>query len=237
MSTIIRRPSFSFLDAFVAPGEFFANFERIRRFGPWVLTALLLLIASSYQLFYASMEESRILEQQLEKISHLSLSEQEAARDALEGNVGSTGMVVGTLVAIGHLVQVTALATFYLLGSWLMKFRSNQFSFNQWFNLVVWCQLPWFINYIVFVVLFLTSSSADLPLSLPQFAAIGQVFFSGLESTAYEQWAQSLNLFYLWVIFMLASALRRCFSISAPMAVLLAALPYVLVFGVWFVAI
>jgi hypothetical protein len=225
----------SFLDAFVAPGDFFANFSQVRRFGPVVLIGLLALIVGAHHFFYSSMDEAWLLEQQLEMVTGLSMAEQEVARNALRNHLSSAGMLAGALTAIGLLLQVIVLSAFYLFGVRLLCPDGDRMDFNSWFSLVAWCQLPWFVNYAVFTLLFLSSSSTDLPLSLPQFASVGQVFMTGLSGSEYAQWAQSLNLFYAWVIFMTAAALRQHLTVPLRQALVFAAAPYLLFFGGWLV--
>lgn len=226
-----------FLDAFVAPGDFFANFDRVRRLGPVVLVALLTLAVSAHYFFYSSLDQAWLLEQQLESVASLSMAEQEVARDALRSNLSSAGMLVGAMAAIGLLLQVLVLSAVYMLGVRLLWPEASRMDFNAWFSLVAWCQLPWFVNYAVFMLLYLSSSSPDLPLSLPQFASVGQVFMAGLNGTEYAQWAQSLNLFYAWVIFMTAAALHQRLSIPLRHAVVFAGAPFLLFFGGWLVVL
>lgn len=227
----------SLLDAFVAPGDFFANFSRVFRFGPVLLVGLLALVVSAHHFFYSSMDQAWLLEQQLERVTGLSMAEQEVARDALRRNLSSAGMLVGAMTAIGLLLQVVVLSAVYLLGARLLRPEADRMDFNAWFSLVAWCQLPWFVNYAVFILLFLSSSSPDLPLSLPQFASVGQLFMAGLSGTEYFQWAQSLNLFYAWVIFMTAAALHQRLAMPLRHAVVFAGAPYLLFFGGWLVVL
>ena len=66
------------------------------------------------------------------------------------------------------------------------------------------------------------------------FTDILQCLGLSIGDTLYN-WAETFNLFYLWSIAIAAIGLQKCVDISVSKSVMLAALPYIAVFGLWLV--
>src|SRR5690554_6496935 len=110
---------------------------------------------------------------------------------------------------------------------------SPELRFGQWFALTAWSAFPMiFLALSTFGMLALTSSRQlgqyDLsPLSL-------QSLFIGAEpGSSWASWGSSLTLISFWTIGLLALGIRRWTGASVLKAVIIAAMPSVLIFGIW----
>ncbi len=72
------------------------------------------------------------------------------------------------------LVLITFLAWYYhLLGKMFKEYK-----YSDWFALSIITQVPQIMNYVVFLVLYYTSTNADLPFSLLSYASINQLILN-----------------------------------------------------------
>lgn len=233
METYMERKSSSVVDVLVAPGSFFSDFARFRRFGPLVLLAVLALTLLAYKYFYGGMSAEWIVEQQMATLGEISVAEREVIQQMLLANVGSSGMISGASVAIGHLLAAVVLSGAYFL-LFLVTGNREKMPFGRWFELVSWCQVPWLINYLIFLFLVFSSSNPDLPLSLPQYASLGELFFGSIENGGPSQLLRAMNLFHVWIVLLAAIGIHTVTRISFFRAVAISLVPYALFFGGWF---
>lgn len=238
MSTLNSAKRLQFLDILVAPRDFFARFDQTLKYGPIVLVAVLAMVIMSNHLFYSNMSDEWLLEQQLLHVGEMTAAERDVVEGVMEKNLPSAGLFVGVMSAVGFLLQVLVLSGgFCALAVVLLRPDSRRLAFKDWFNLVGWCQAPWLIHHAMFIFLFLSAPSADLPLSLAYFSSIGQIFLDLPSSHRYYTLLQSISLFHLWVIFMTAVAISQHAGTSMSRALVLSASPYVLFFSVWAVLV
>jgi hypothetical protein len=233
MSTLNSAKQLQFLDILVAPRDFFARFDQTRKYGPIVLVAVLAMVILSNHLFYSNMSDEWLLEQQLLQVGEMTAAERDVIEGVMKKNLPSAGLFVGVMSAVGILLQVLVLSGFYALASILLRPGSRRLAYKDWFNLVGWCQAPWLIHHAMFIFLFLSAPSADLPLSLAYFSSIGQIFLDLPSSHRYYTLLQSISLFHLWVIFMTAVAISQHAGTSMSRALALSASPYLLFFSIW----
>lgn len=105
--------------------------------------------------------------------------------------------------------------------------------FGQWFALSVWSAFPMiFQSLAAFGVMALAadrrvSQEELLPLSLQS------LFIRAEPGTSWAAWGSAIDLIMLWVIGLLALGIMRWTGASALKGIIIAAVPYVLIFGAW----
>jgi hypothetical protein len=83
------------------------------------------------------------------------------------------------------------------------------------------------------IVLSLLSEDPNMPLDLANYASVNALALGLAPGERGYSLASGLNLFYLWSIGLVAVAARQWSGLDWGRALLLGALPYLLVFGVW----
>jgi hypothetical protein len=217
-------------DALLSPA---ASFSALRDRRSWAWLALAVLVASQalgIYAFYGPMSPEWIVQQQL-AAADVQPAQVEDARGALMHMAPHTahlGAVTGTIM-LALVAALLGLA--YFLGERALTAGRN--SYGGWFAVALWSMLPMALNSLGLAALSLTASNPDQPLRLANYASLNNLVL-GLPTThgAYL-WAESLNLFHPWSVALAAVAFRVWSAATWPRALLLAALPYLLLFGIW----
>lgn len=223
------------IDVFVAPKSLFEQLKAAKKWS-WLALALMMTITSlSVMSFYDNMSPEWIVEQQLELAGDMSAAERESATKIIQQTAGNVGIIGASVAAIMTLL-LTAIYAIYFMGvGKLGGINKQKLSYGDWFSFSVWIQMPMLINTIGFAVLFLTASTADLPLNLGNYASLNQLVTGYLPTDALFSWAETLNLFFVWNIALVSIGLKKCSDMSTVKATTLAAMPYIAIFGLWFV--
>jgi len=223
------------IDIFVAPKTVFDNLQANKKWSVMGLIITIAITAAASIMFFGGMSPDWIVEQQMMAAGDMAASEREAMKEGIE----MMSEYMGIMAAVGTLIMlpvITALFALYykIIGTTVAETKPD-FKFGDWFTFSVWTQMPAIINTLGFMVLFLTAATADLPISMPYYASVNQLFMNLLPGDALYTWAESLNLFSIWSIIIAAIGFNRCCKMSMVKSVIFAAIPTLVIFGVWFI--
>jgi hypothetical protein len=223
----------AFVDALVAPDALFKSYQHMSRHGHLVLMGILLATLFSHYFFFSNMSDEHLLAQQLAQVSDLTKSELVVVKDMMIKNLPYTGIFVGTMQAASILMQILLLSTFALL---VARIRPQAFisSFKDTTALVSWCYIPAMVNALGLTLLTFTASTPDLPLSLASYASLNELVLHLHNNHPLYTWAQSLTIFDLWVVALLAVGFKNKLALTGVNASAVALLPVVIVYCVWF---
>lgn len=196
----------------------------------WHLLPLQLLLSALVMwFFYQGMSLPHLVEQQMLLAGPMSPAEKQQATAVL-GQMASNMAFIAPAMALVTSLIVTSLIGLYFL---LVSRFDKRYQYSDWFHFAVWTQLPLLLNLLGLVVLVLLSPTPDVPLTLANYASINQLFDVAQPGDSKFNLLENLNLFYLWQILLAAAGLERWLDLSKAKAYALAALPYLLIFGLW----
>lgn len=195
----------------------------------WLLVIQLLLTAAIIYWFYTGMSPAWLVEQQILHAGELTPAETEQIRAAMAGMAGATPLIGAISVAVGSLAFTAITAGYLLLTGKLQK----ALSYGQWFALVVWSQLPTLVNILGLAVLMLLADSPDQPLMLVNYASLNQLVLDLPVGHALFTWAESINVFLIWQLWILFAGLQSAAAFSAGRAAIVVGTPVLLIFGLW----
>lgn len=221
-------------DIFLAPSSLFGALPSHRS---WTWTALALLIATqiiAVYAFFGPMSPEWIVEQQL-AVANLSANEAEAARATLMAMAPNIAHISAASSLLMGVVFPALLALVYFLGERLLS--GSRQSYGAWFSISVWAQMPMLLNAIGLIGLSLLAASPDQPLAIANYASLNGLILDLPLRHPWYNWAQAFSVFFIWSSALIAIAVRVAQPIAWGRAVLLGALPYLLVFGVWAVLV
>lgn len=222
------------LDIYVAPKQVFASLPEKKGWSWLPFIILLVVNAIGMWWFYAGMSPEWIVEQQIAQAAHsMTPAEIEQSRAVMAQMADKTGIFTlgGVLVMTPIMLAIMALYTM-LVGNPGQKRR-----YGDWFALTVWTNMPGVLNMLGLMVLVLVSSDPNMPLNTPNYLSLNQLLLGLEPGQAWYSWAESLNLIYFWIIGLVAVGLHSWSGYSAAKSTLLAALPLVVIFGLWAVFI
>ena len=89
------------------------------------------------------------------------------------------------------------------------------------------------LNTIGLILLVLFADTPNLPLATANYASLNQLVLQLPIGAPFYTWAEAFNLFMFWQIAVMAIGLKQWCNFSMVKATLFAALPTVLIFGIW----
>lgn len=227
------------LDIYVAPKSLFSQFKAAKVYSYVAFVLMLALTAGSMFVFYDGMSPQWIVDQQMLNMSteQMSPSEIDATKDIMAQTAGSIGIITAVSVIIMMTIITAIYAGYFTLAAKLGGENREPMAYGDWFSFSIWAQMPTVIGTLGFILLFMTAGTADLPISLPNYASLNQLLLGVEPGQALYTWAEAVNLFSLWTIAIAAIGLKKLCNISMGKAVMLSALPWVTIFGIWFITI
>ncbi|MEE2000374.1 YIP1 family protein [Alkalimonas sp. MEB108] len=222
------------VDIFVAPKQLF-NALPDKKGWSWLAFLLIIFItALGMWWFYAGMSPEWIVEQQLAAVAHnMTPAEIEESRALMGHMADKTGIfaVGGTLVMTPIMLAIMA---GYLM---LVGNPGQKRSYGDWYAMAVWSNMPGILNMLGLMVLVLVSSNPNMPLTAVNYLSVNQLLLGLEPGQAWYNWAEQLNLIYLWITALFAVGLRSWSGYSVAKSSLLAAIPLLVIFGLWAVFI
>ena len=174
----------------------------------WLLAIQLLLTTAIIYWFYAGMSPAWLVDQQLLHAGELTPAETEQIRAAMASMAGATPIIGAVSVAVGSLAFTAITAGYLLLTGKLQKVLN----YGQWFALVVWSQLPALLNILGLALLVLLADSPDQPMMLVNYASLNQLVLDLPIGHALYNWAESINVFLIWQLWILFAGLQSAAS-------------------------
>ncbi|MFC0046904.1 YIP1 family protein [Rheinheimera tilapiae] len=195
----------------------------------WLLAIQLLLTTAIIYWFYAGMSPAWLVDQQLLHAGELTPAETEQIRAAMASMAGATPIIGAVSIAVGSLAFTAITAGYLLLTGKLQK----ALNYGQWFALVVWSQLPALLNILGLALLVVLADSPDQPLMLVNYASLNQLVLDLPIGHALYNWAESINVFLVWQLWILFAALQSAAGFTAKRAAIVTGTPVLLIFGLW----
>jgi hypothetical protein len=195
----------------------------------WLLAIQLLLTTAIVYWFYAGMSPAWLVDQQLLHAGELTPAETEQIRAAMASMAGATPIIGAVSIAVGSLAFTAITAGYLLLTGKLQK----ALNYGQWFALVVWSQLPALLNILGLALLVFLADSPDQPLMLVNYASLNQLVLDLPVGHALYTWAESINVFLVWQLWILFAGLQSAAGFTAKRAAIVTGTPVLLIFGLW----
>jgi len=221
------------LDIFVAPASLFRALPD-RRWWGWGAFALIAAAAAiSTYAFIGPMSPEWIVEQQILQMGdRLSDPELERIRPQLETMAPHTAAfsAIGAVATTGLLIVLVG--SLYML---LARLATNgpRRGWGTWLRFTTWTQVPMVAYSLGLVALALIAGTPDQSMGLVGYASLNNLVLDLPPGHRWYNLASGLSLFTLWSLVLAAIGMRIWTSASTVRSVLLATVPWVLVFGVW----
>ena len=219
------------IDTYLAPS---AAFAALRERPAWAWAALALVaIASAASIYtlYGGMTPEWIVEQQLAGAGEMPADQLAAARSNMLQVAPYTAHIGAVAGAIMLPLFALIFGLVYFVGERVLSRERN--SFGRWFAAASFSMLPMVVSAIGLIVLTLVRGGGNLPIDLGNYASLNNLVFGIPMGEQGYTLATSVNLFYLWSLFLIAVAGRVWSQLSWGKAILLGALPNLIIFGPW----
>lgn len=218
------------VDIFAAPGK---ALEQVKSHAAWLWWPLLisLLLTLALTVYYNSWVDMEwLIENEIQKIPAESRAESADAVRAFMNSGAQIWISVVSVVIFSFLVYVISATWFHLAN----KLTSGApIRWGQWFGFSVWTMFPLVIGaFAAFAVIFMADSN-QLPAEKMQALSLNQIFIHAGPGEPWFNWGNAFSILNFWVIALMSIGYARWTGSSTVKSAVIAALPWVLVFGIW----
>ena len=230
---MILSQSSNLLNVYLAPKASFSSTDKLKS-ATWLSLLLIIgLTVVSNLTFYADMSPEWIVEQQTMQMTDMSDIERQQVATYMMESAPYTGYISAVISSVLFLITTFMLTAYF---SFVGR-NDSALGFKEWFALSVKMQLPLAINILIFMLIFMTAGHPEQPISLVNYASLNQLVFGLDASNAYYNLLENINVFYIWSILIGAYGVHALLNKSIAKSMVIAGLPYLVVFALWALAI
>lgn len=220
------------VDIFISPSKAFNGLKEAKG---WSFVAFILLagiLAASMFAFYNKADPQYLIDQQVAVASvDATIAEQKMIRQSMEQTIDMQVWFAMFGGIIGLAVINALMAGYYLFVS--KQDPEANYGYGAWYGFGIWTMMPMIISSLGLLILVLTASTDQISQSLFNYASINQLLI-GLEiGHPFYTLLESLNIFSIWGIFIAAIGLKCWTNFTFNKALLFAALPSIVIYGIW----
>ena len=220
------------VDIFISPSKAFNGLKEVKG---WSFVAFILLagiLAASMFAFYNKADPQFLIDQQVAAASvDATIAEQKMIRQSMEQTIDMQVWFAMFGGIIGLAVINALMAGYYLFVS--KQDPEANYGYGAWYGFGVWTMMPMIISSLGLLILVLTASTDQISQTLFNYASINQLLI-GLEiGHPFYTLLESLNIFSIWGIFIAAIGLKSWTNFTFNKALLFAALPSIVIYGIW----
>lgn len=220
------------VDIFISPSKAFNGLKEAKG---WSFVAFILLagiLAASMFAFYNKADPQFLIDQQVAAASvDATIAEQKMIRQSMEQTIDMQVWFAIFGGIIGLAVINALMAGYYLFVS--KQDPEANYGYGAWYGFGIWTMMPMIISSLGLIILVLTASTDQISQSIFNYASINQLLI-GLEiGHPFYTLLESLNIFSIWGIFIAAIGLKSWTNFTFNKALLFAALPSIVIYGIW----
>ena len=220
------------VDIFISPSKAFNGLKEAKG---WSFVAFILLagiLAASMFAFYNKADPQFLIDQQVAAASvDATIAEQKMIRQSMEQTIDMQVWFAIFGGIIGLAVINALMAGYYLFVS--KQDPEANYGYGAWYGFGIWTMMPMIISSLGLLILVLTASTDQISQTLFNYASINQLLI-GLEiGHPFYTLLESLNIFSIWSIFIAAIGLKSWTNFTFNKALLFAALPSIVIYGIW----
>ena len=218
------------VDIVAAPGK---ALDEIKQHTSWLWWPLLIsmLLGSGLMLYYYSWVDFPWLVE--ETIRQVPAEDRAESADAIRQfmSVGTSSWTTVIAIVIMSLLIYTILATYLHLANKLTT--GAEIGFGKWFSFSVWTSFVGVFGALAAFVVIFTADSNQLAAEKLQVLSLNSLILHASPGDPLFTWGNSLTLINFWTLFLMSIGYARWTGATIVKSTIIAALPWVLVFGVW----
>lgn len=216
-------------DIFFKPNRVFAALA-VKHNWSWLAFAFVIALAILPNYFYFNFVDFDWYREYIINASYADVSpaQQDAVRQALNPQQTIMFTVVGVF---GGFILINAILATYLNVSTKID-EENVNGFTDWYGFTWWVSMPILLGSLLSVLIILVAP--DHQLSPADLSPTSLSYWLGLElGSDWFALAQNVRLEAFWTMYLIAVGISQWTRIEARRAYIIAAVPYILVWGIW----
>ena len=217
-------------DIIASPGK---ALDEVKQHTSWLWWPLLVSIGLAMGVFayyYSWVDFSWLVEETIRGLPAENRAESaDAVREFMKP--GQTMWITLLSILVMSFIIYTISAVYYLL---VNKMTSGaEIGFGQWFSFSVWVSFVNIFGSLAMLATVLMADSNQLAQTSIQPLSLNALLIHANPGETWHTWANSVSLLSFWTIFLAAIGYERWTGASTVKSWVIAALPWVLIFGIW----
>jgi len=207
--------------------------DEIREHTPWFwapLLLIMLLTSAGFAYYFSWVDFDWLVEETIRGLPPESRAEAAPGVRGFMSPTSSIAITIASVVFVSFLVYALFAAYVHLVAKIT---TSAEVGFGQWFSLNVWASFPSIINGIAIFVVILLADSNQLGQQELTPLSFNALFIQAEPGEPWFNWGNSVNLIQIWTTFLLGLGFARWTGSSLIKGLAVAALPLVLIYGIW----
>ncbi len=208
-------------------------YDEVKQHTSWLWWPLLIGMLSAIAIFsyyYSWVDFPWLVEETIRQMKPEDRAEGgEAIRKFMEP--GKTMMFTLIMIVVMSMLIYTLQAVYYHLANKLTS--GSEIGFGQWFSFSVWTGFVGVFGSLSALIVILMAESNQISSQELQLLSVNSLVLHVPAGDPWFTWASSLSLLHFWMIFLAALGFSRWTGASMVKSAVIAALPFVAIFGIW----
>ena len=218
------------VDIIASPGKALDEAKQHTSWLWWPLFISIFLAMAVFGYYYSWVDFPWLVEETVRNIPAESRAESaEAIRSFMQP--GRTMWFTLIMILVVSFIIYLLQAVYFHLANKMTS--GSEIGFGQWFSFSVWISFVGIFATLAALIVILMADSNQLSNTSLQPLSFNALFIHAAPGTTWATWANSLNLVTFWTIFLAATGFGRWTGASTVKSWVIAALPWVLIFGIW----
>lgn len=219
------------VDIIASPAKAFDGIKNHRSWFWWPLLIAVALSCGLLAYYYTWVDFEWFIDYTLE--TSIAPEDRAASEDAVRSFMSPTSSIVTSVLAIVIMTFVIYLlqALYFHLANKVTA--GAEVSYGQWFNFSAWTNFVNVFGAIAGFVVILMAASNQLPSQDLQVFSMNNLVIHAEPRDPWFTWGSFAHLLNLWVIALCAFGYSRWTGSSMAKSVIISALPWVLILGIW----
>ena len=218
------------VDIVASPGKALDEIKHHTAWLWWPLLINMLLAAGLFIYFYGWVDFPWLVEETIRQMPAENRAEgAEAIRSFMQPGTSTWTSVIA--VVIVSFIIYTLQATYLHLVNKLTS--GADIGFGSWFSFAAWTSFVGVFGTLAAFATIFMSDSNQLSTQGLQVLSINSLLVHAGPGEPWFTWASSLTLVNFWTVFLMSIGFSRWTGASMMKATIIAALPWVLIFGIW----
>ncbi len=197
----------------------------------WVPFFLVMIVTcAAFAYYYSWVDFEWLVEETIRGLPAESRAEAAPGVRSFMSPTSSIAITVASIVFMSFVIYAISAAYLHLAAKIT---TSGELRYGQWFGLSVWCGFPGIFNAISMFVVILLADSNQVGQGELTPLSVNQLLIHAEPGDAWFNWGNSVNLLQLWSIALTGLGFSRWTGSSFLKGLIIAALPWVLIFGTW----
>ncbi len=207
--------------------------DEIRGHTAWLWVPLIISMVVScaaFAFYYSWVDFDWLVEETIAGLPPESRAEAAPGVRSFMSPTSSIAITIASIVFVTFVLYALFAAYYHLVAKIA---TSAELKYGQWFSLNVWAGFPQIFGAIAMFVVILMADSNQLAQHKLSPLSFNEIFIHAEPGDKWFNWGNAVHLLQLWSLYLVALGFSRWTGSSLVKGLVVAAIPLVLIYGIW----